>query len=162
MVRRSRNPDPMRQAPKYIRVATGLVIGLGLIALALAFFGSDDSRRARQVRRLSPGLASAAVVDRLGPPPARCPVGELDYLQANFPDEFSPATAGETIARMEAETSERWVYPGRGRTPGCIATNGATEIGLGRDGRILWLVPVTGRTPVRLPDAYRTDLQEPS
>lgn len=152
----------MRQAPKYIRVATGLVIGLGLIALAFAFFGSDDSRRERQVRRLAPGLASATVVERLGPPPVRCAVGELDRLQAQFPDEFAPAMAGEAINRMEADTGERWVYPSRGQTPGCDAGDGATEIGFGRDGRILWLVPVTGRTPVRLPDAYRTAVEEAS
>jgi hypothetical protein len=56
---------------------------------------------------------------------------------------------------MDFATRERWVYPVNPRERiGCNAAAGHTEIGVDAQGRVLWSVDVTGRTPIRLPDDY--------
>lgn len=98
---------------------------------------------------------SARVVQVLGPPGAVCTAGSLEHLREHLPQGFAPAAQEQTIGRMQRETAERWIYPlRRNERARCTPRQGATEVGLDRNRRILWYVPVTGRTEVVLPDEY--------
>lgn len=155
MASRDRTIDAaLRVTPRRIRLATAAVIALGIAAFAWALFTSDDRARAREVRRLGPGVDTASVIRSLAAPPGRCPVGNLEHLRTRFPDDFAPAALDATLDRMREETAQRWVYPSGDASARCAPRDGDTEIGIGRDGRVLWLVPVTGRNAVRLPPAY--------
>ena len=160
MASRDRNIEAaLQMTPGRIRLATAAVIVLGLVALLVAFFNSDDRARARQVRGLRPGTDTALVVRSLAAQPARCAVGNLEHLRTRFPDDFAPAALDATLDRMREETAQRWVYASGDRDARCVPRDGDTELGVGRDGRVLWLVPVVGRNTVQLPTSYTPNPQ---
>lgn len=160
MASRDRNIDAaLRVAPGRIRLATVAVVVLGVLVLALALWRSDDRQRARRVRGLAPGSDTVTVAQVLATEPSRCAVGNLEHLRTRFSEEFAPAALDATMDRMREETLQRWVYPTGDADPRCIPRDGDTEIGVGRDGRVLWLVPVVGRNTVVLPASYSANPQ---
>jgi hypothetical protein len=129
-----------------------VLVGLGILAWGLA---TPERRRARAVEKVELGFSAEQVTGQLGEPGVVCPVGGLEHLQERFPTGTPPATAEQALARMQQETAERWVYPletEAGTKVGCTPRPGDTEIGLDRNRRVLWYVPVTGRRPVVAPD----------
>lgn len=129
-----------------------VLVGLGVLVWGLA---TPERRRARVVGKVALGNTTEQVARQLGRPAAVCPVGGLEHLQERFPTGTPPATAEQALARMQQETAERWIYPletEAGAKAGCTPRQGDTEIGLDRNGRVLWYVPVTGRRPVVAPD----------
>jgi hypothetical protein len=135
MAQRRRDIDnAMRVTPKQIRLATAIVAGLGLLALAWAFFASGDWGRRAELRRVQPGDPAQVVTDRLGAAPADCPTGALEHLRTQFPEDFAPAAVDEAIERMRGATAHRWVYPTGGSQTRCRARNGDTEFGISSDG----------------------------
>jgi hypothetical protein len=128
-------------------------VGLGLLVIWMVLFTGDRGRE-RAVGRIAIGADSAAVASALGPPPGSCGRGSLEHLRDHFPTDLPGATVESTMDRLNRETARRWVYPRRGRDGGCGAGRGATEIGLDREGRVLWYVPLTGTSPLVLPDTW--------
>jgi hypothetical protein len=129
-----------------------LLAGLGILVWGLS---TPERRRARTMGKVQLGQEAEQVIRHLGKPGAVCPVGSLAHLQERFPTGTPPATAEQALARMQQETAERWIYPLKTKTGakvGCTPRRGDTEIGLGRNRRVLWYVPVTGRRPVVAPD----------
>lgn len=132
-----------------------MVLLVGLVLLVWAF-ASPERRRARLAHRLHVGDDTARVVQLFGRPGKRCPTGSMDHLRDRFPIGTPAPAVEQTLARMQSETTQRWVFPLRaGRQAGCVPKRGATEVGVDRRGRVRWLVPVTGRIPLVLPDDYQ-------
>lgn len=129
-----------------------LLLGLAVLAWALA---TPERRRERTVGKLALNADTTQVRNMLGAPAATCPTGSLDHLRERFPTGTPPATAEQALARMQAETAVRWIYPLKhkaGEKVGCTPGNGATEVGLDRNGRVLWYVPTLGRRPLVAPE----------
>ncbi|HET6228705.1 MAG TPA: hypothetical protein VFE05_01425 [Longimicrobiaceae bacterium] len=113
---------------------------------------SGDRRRERQVSHVALGADTSAVAAALGRPGRACPTGSLDDLAEQFPGGTPPAQAESTLDRLRPQTARRWVYaPGSGAAS-CAPQKGATQFGLDPQGRVVWYVAVTGRTPVVFPD----------
>jgi len=129
-------------------MVSAVILALGAV-IVLAIMFSPGRRRERAAAGLMIGDDSARVAARLGGNPTRCPAGQLDHLFERFPGGIPRPTREEALAMMRRETGARWIYPGRG---GCTPQGGDAEVGLGRDGRVLWVVPATGRTPLVYPD----------
>ena len=131
-----------------MRAVSAAVLLVGLLVVIWA--ASPGERRRRGVMEdVVPGDTAAVVVGLLGEPAARC--SGVAHLRDAFPPGWPTAAVQTALQRLEAETAERWVYPvGRG-TPDCAPADGRTEVGIDGRGRVLWTIPVTGRTPVRLP-----------
>lgn len=146
--------DAMRVSPKQIRVATAIVLGLGLVVLAWAFFASGDRGRRMDLRRIQPGDPAQLVTERLGPAPANCAAGTLEHLRTHFPGDFAPAAVDDALDRMREATAQRWVYSEAGDRARCTARSGDSEIGVGADGQVLWLVRSTGRSMVEVLDTF--------
>ena len=126
-----------------------LLLGLAIVAAVLL---SGDRRRERAASSVAVGDDSAAVIQRLGAQPIRCPTGNMLHVESRFPG-GTPRTTREAVQeRLRLHTAQRWIYPGEARGSGCTPLGGDTEIGFGRDGRVLWLVPVSGRDMIVLPD----------
>lgn len=135
---------------------TAAIVVLGLLALVWGL-ASTERRRARETKRLEVGMGAAQVVQVMGEPPVTCPVGTLAHLRDRFPVGTPAVAAEQVVARLQRETAERWVYPlkrGGGAPAGCTPGEGSTEVGLDRNRRVLWYVPVTGRRPLEVPEAY--------
>lgn len=151
---RNRHVDhALRVTPKGARRASAAILGLGLLVLWVVLFTGDRGRE-RNAGKIAVGADSARVAAALGPPGRACATGALENLRDHFPPDLPRATVESTLDRLRRETARRWVYPRRGEEPGCAARPGTTEVGIGRDGRVLWYVPVTGRTPLVLPEAW--------
>lgn len=132
---------------------TAAILLLGLVALVWMLSPTERERRS-VVRELEIGDDTARVVAALGPP-IRCRTLGSETLREHFPEDWSPAAAEAAMGRLQQETAHRWVYPInlRKRIP-CESQEAHTEVGVDRQGRVLWLVPLTGKTPLRLPDEY--------
>ena len=155
MAQRRRNiDDALRVSKKQIRMVSGAVLGIGLLVVAWAYFASGDRAQRTELRGVQPGDASQVVVDRVGAPPANCQVGTLEHLRTEFPDDYAPAAVDEALERIREATAQRWVYPTGGDQARCTARGGDAEVGLGQNGKVLWLVRSMGRTPLELLDAF--------
>lgn len=140
--------------PKGTRRVTAVILLVGLAVLAWILL-SPGRHRDRAVAKLELSADTAQVIALMGRPAATCPTGSLDHLRERFPTGTPPATVDQALARMQAETVERWVYPVKvkeGEKVGCTPGNGATEVGLDRNRRVLWYVPTMGRRPVVAPE----------
>ena len=119
-----------------------IAIGLLIVAGALLFGGSRREGRAAQ---LAVGDDSASIVRLLGAPPHRCQASNLAHLQEQFESGTPRPTIDEELNRLRRGTVGRWVYP---RGEGCVPDDGATEIGLDQQGRVLWVVPTRDKRPL--------------
>lgn len=127
-------------------------MGIAVLVWALS---STERRRERAAGKLGLGDPAARVTQLLGPPAATCPPGSVEHLREHLPAGFPPAAEEETLGRLQVETAERWVYPlDGGEEAGCAPAEGMTEVGLDRSRRVLWYVPVTGKTPMVFPEEY--------
>ena len=126
-----------------------LLLGLAVVAVIML---SGDRRRERAANRVMVGDDSTAVAGLLGPRPVRCPAGNLAHLYDRFPGGTPRTTRESALERLRLGTSARWIYPDDRGSTACTARSGDTEIGLGRDGRVLWVIPVTERETLVLPD----------
>jgi hypothetical protein len=130
-----------------------VVVLLGAVVL-LWSISPGERRREQVMERIRVGDEVARVEELLGPA-QRCPVNGLAHLRTRFADEWPVAAVDVALQRLSRETAERWVYPVDARRPAdCAGGEGNTEIGIGRDGRVLWYVTITGKTGLRLPDDY--------
>lgn len=130
-------------------MVSAIILGLGLLILA-AVMMTPGRRRERAAGHIAIGDDSTEVLRRMGPKPTRCPKGRMDNLIERFPGGVPRTTRESSLDSMRGATRERWLYPGRG---GCTAQSGDTEVGLDATGKVLWVVPVTGRVPLVYPDA---------
>jgi hypothetical protein len=130
--------------------ATTAIVVVGVIALVWVW-RSPERRRERVADRVGIGDDSAYVREALGVVGRRCPARELEHLRDRFASGLPPAALEYGMGRLHVETAERWVLPLEGEPARCLPSAGSTEIGLDASGRVLWIVPVTGRTPLRLP-----------
>ena len=134
-------------------IASGVMVELG--DLLLAWFLSPSERKRRSVMEdVAIGADTAQVLRLLGAP-VRCPPRATEQIRTSFPEDWPPRLVETALSRMDFGTRERWVYPINPRKSiGCDSTDAHTEIGVGVDGRVLWTVDITGRTPIRLPEDY--------
>lgn len=125
---------------------------MGLLVLFWVVSPTERKRR-EVVERLEVGDSVSRVEHLLGHGAARCPVGSLQHLEQSFPAGWPGASVQTALHAMAARTKERWVYSLSARHhPSCTPADGVTEIGVGADGRLVWYVPVTGKTTLTLPD----------
>jgi hypothetical protein len=142
-----------REPQRAIRVVTILILLLGAAGVLYALFRPEE-RRERTVRGLEVGDTATEVVRRLGEPRA-CPVGALAHLHGHFPPGWSAAAQAAAVERLRGQTAERWVFPlGDRAADPCRNSRRATEVGLGRDRRVLWFISLVGRHPLVLPDTF--------
>ena len=134
-------------------IASGVIALLG--AVLLVWFLSPTERRRRSVMEdVAIGADTAEVVRLLGAP-MRCPPEAPEQVRTSFPEDWPPRAVETALSRMDFGTRQRWVYGvNLRRRLGCDTTEPHTEIGVGVDGRVLWTVDLTGRTPIRLPEDY--------
>lgn len=152
---RNRRLDEALQTPKRgIWIATGIIVVLGILVLVWAV--SPTERRRRSVMGdLELNDPASRVTELMGAPGARCPGSSVAHLARSFPPGWPASATEAALQEMGEETRERWVYPiSLRRTASCAPRDGQTEIGVGRDGRVLWYVVVVGKTPLQLPDTY--------
>ncbi|HLL46385.1 MAG TPA: hypothetical protein VK399_06740 [Longimicrobiaceae bacterium] len=144
----------LRTRHKGVRRVTALILLAGLAVVAFIML-RPERRRERLVGDIELMADSASVRALLGTPGATCTTGGLEHLGRRFPTGTPPAMVGEVTDRLQRETAQRWVYPldEDGRA-GCVPPDGATEVGLDRQGRVLWYVPVTGRVALVVPEGY--------
>ena len=134
-------------------VATGVIALLGVVLL-LWFLSPTERRRRALMREVAIGADTAAVAGVLGAP-TRCPHRATEQIRRSFPEDWSARAVETALSRMQFGTRERWLYGINPRRPiGCDAAEGHTEVGIGVDGRVLWTVDITGKTPIRLPEDY--------
>ena len=127
---------------RMISIAIIVVGGLLIVAGAFLFGGRRQEGRAA---RIAVGEDTTAVIRLLGEPPHRCQPSSLAHLGNQFPPNTPRPTVDEELARLRRGTVARWVYP---RGQGCVPDDGATEIGLDRQGRVLWVVPTRDKRPL--------------
>ena len=134
-------------------IATVVIVALGLIVLAWVVSPTERKRRSL-MGRVEVGDDTAQVVQLLGDP-VRCGAPSAELVRGGLPRDWPPPAVGSTIDRLEQETTQRWVYPinPRRRIP-CETDEEHTEVGIDRDGRVLWFIAVTGRTGIALPESY--------
>jgi hypothetical protein len=134
-------------------IATGVIAVLGVVLL-LWFLSPTERRRRSVMGEVAIGADTAEVTGLLGAP-VRCPPRATQQVRTSFPEDWPPRAVETAVSRMDFGTRERWLYPVNPRTRiGCDTTEAHTEIGIGVDGRVLWTVDITGRTPIRLPEDY--------
>ena len=144
----------LRTRQRGVRRVTGLILLAGIAVVAFVLL-SPERRRERRAGDLRLTADSASVRALLGTPGATCTTGGLEHLARRFPAGTPPATVEDVIARLQRETAQRWVYPlDEDDRVGCVPPEGATELGLDRQGRVLWYVPVTGRVALVVPEGY--------
>jgi hypothetical protein len=124
------------------------ILALGIIAVIAVMFFSPSRRRERAAGGIQPGDDSTAVLTRLGTSPQRCAPGEMQHVYNAFEGSIPRTTREAALEQIRQQTAARWIYPARGCTP----RQGDTEVGLGADGRVLWMVPATGVVPMVYPD----------
>ena len=151
VARRHRMDRALRTRRRSIWLVTFAILLVGGGVLALALF-SPARRWQRAVGRLSVGISARQVERILGSPSVTCPPQALGHLDRSFPAGWPAGAVDWMREQMAAETRERWIYI-RSETPAlhCEVPAGATEIGIGGDGRVLWYVPAYGRSSLVLP-----------
>ena len=134
-------------------IATGVIVALGVVLLAW-LISPTERRRRSQLDELAIGTDTAVVVQQLGEP-VRCAPGSLERFREGFPTDWPRPITELAIADISARTRQRWVYALslRTRLP-CDSDEEHTEIGIDGEGRVLWHIAVTGKTPIELPQAY--------
>lgn len=134
-------------------LATAVIVVLGLILVAWLISPTERKRRAL-LDDLAVGSDTALVIRALGEP-VRCAAGGLERFREGFPTDWPRPVTELAVADIGARTTQRWIYAinPRTRLP-CDSEQEHTEIGIGADGRVLWHIAVTGKTPIELPEAY--------
>ena len=131
-----------------------VIVLLGLVVLVWVFSPTERQRRA-EMDDLAVGADSTEVLRLLGAAPTRCAPTLPPTLRSGLPEDLPPATVENVLGRMQEETRERWLYPiSFRRSLACGAREAHTELGIGDDGRVLWYVAITGKTPLELPEHY--------
>lgn len=133
------------------RIASAVIVGLGILFLAVMLL-TGGRQRERAASRVMLGDDSAAVARLLGDPPHRCPASNLAHLRTQFPGGTPRTTIDEELARLRRETAGRWLYPDG---EGCVPGKGATEIGVDREARVVWVVAARNKTPLLYTGAAR-------
>jgi hypothetical protein len=141
-----------REPQRAIRWITILILLLGAAAVIWAV-SRPEARRERALRGLAVGDTATVVLQRLGTP-HRCAVGTLDHLQGQFPGGWSAATQAAAVERLRTMTADRWLFPLDRSGDPCAHPRRGTEMGLGRDRRVLWFVPLSGKHPLVLPESF--------
>jgi hypothetical protein len=121
-----------------------VIVAVGMLVLAVVLL-TGPRQRERAAASLVVGDDSASVVRIMGAPPHRCPASNLAHLRTQFPGTLPRPTLDEELARLRQGTAQRWLYP---EGAGCVPGNGATEIGLDRESRVLWVVPARNKRPL--------------
>lgn len=142
----------LRQPPRWVSYVTVAVIALGVLGVLL-LVPRAERRRVRLVERLAPGDDSSRVVHVLGAPPLRCAAGRLVHLERRFPAGWNAAATQQALERLRQTTAQRWVFPLEAGEGSCADGGRATEVGLDAAGRVLWLMALPDRRPLRLPEA---------
>jgi hypothetical protein len=132
------------------RMVSLAILGIGLAVLAGVLLMSGDRGRERAALQVVAGDDSAAVIRLLGEPPHRCEPSSLAHLASQFSADTPRPTIEEETEQLRRATVARWIYP---RGQGCVPGGGATEIGLDRAGRVLWIVPARDKRPLTYPGA---------
>lgn len=127
-------------------MVSAAIVVLGLLVLGAALVFSGGRKQQRAASQVLVGDDTTEVKQLLGAPPHRCPTSSLSHLATRFPGGIPRPTAEEIVAGLRVETAARWVYP---RGAGCVTGRGDTEIGIDRQGRVLWVVPVTDSEPLK-------------
>jgi len=127
------------------RMVSLAIIGIGLLVLAGVTLFSRGRQREQTAMKVEVGEDSTAVVRLLGAPPHRCEASNLAHLSTQFPAQTPRPTVDEELDRLRRGTAGRWVYP---RGEGCVPGDGATEVGLDRAGKVLWIVPARDKRPL--------------
>jgi hypothetical protein len=133
------------------RIASAVIIALGLLVLLVVVL-TGGRQRERAAGRVMVGDDSAAVVRLLGAPPHRCQPSNLAHLRDQFPGGTPRTTVDEELARLRGVTAGRWMYP---QGEGCVPGKGATEIGMDRESRVVWVVAARNKTPLLYTGAAR-------
>jgi hypothetical protein len=126
------------------RIVSAVIVLLGLVVIGAVMF-TPERRRARAAGGLEVGDDSAAVFDALGAPGGRCLGAGVDHLVSEFPRDVPRDVRDRTLLRLRRETAARWLWPGRGD---CGPAPDETEVGIDSAGRVLWVLPATGRVPL--------------
>lgn len=119
-------------------VSAGILL-IGLLAAA-AILLSSGRRQERAANRIKVGDDSTAVVALLGQPGQRCAPGSMAHLTERFPGGTPRLTIENMLGRFRVDTAARWVYPDD-EGGGCAPDEGDVEVGIDRNGKVLWLVP---------------------
>ncbi len=126
------------------------IVGLGIAVAALRTVCVPVGSFKGAIDTLEWSMPSVRVVEILGEPNRICVTPSVAHLEP------SPGADPGLMERLAAVTGERWIYharppkrpvPRRAGTT-CHAGRAATELGFDRQGRLLWRVAETGRTPL--------------
>ena len=142
----TRVDDALRVNKNKSRMVSAGIIILGLLVVGGALLFSGSRKREGAAVDVMVGDDSVAVVRLLGQPPNRCEASSLAHLAEHFVAGTPRPTIDETINSLRPRTVARWVYP---KDAGCVTDGGDTEIGLDRNGQVLWIVPVAEKQPLR-------------
>jgi hypothetical protein len=130
-------------------MVSAVILGLGVLIVAgVLLFG--DRGRERAAGSVRVGDDSTSVAARMKAQPEHCPGNDLGHLANTFPANTPRPTVEETLGSLSGRTRTRWVYPKESRTNPCRPRSGETEVGFSADGRVLWVVPVHGTTPIAM------------
>jgi hypothetical protein len=129
-------------------VSAAIIAAGVLVALAVYLFA--DRNRERVAGSVRVGDDSTSVIARLGKAPTRCPGNELQHLLDAFPGGTPRPTAEDLLRTLYGRTATRWVYPARAHARPCVPRAGDHEVGFDRNGRVVWVVPVHGSTPITM------------
>lgn len=140
----TRVDQALRTHKRQSRMVSAAIILVGLLIVAASLL-LGGRRREGRAAKLVVGDDTTAVVGLLGQPPHRCPPSNLAHLETQFPAGTPRPTIDEELNRLRRGTAARWVYP---RGQGCVPDDGAIEIGLDRQGRVLWVVPTRDKRPL--------------
>lgn len=126
-----------------------LLLGIAVVVWA---WNTPERQRGRTAGRLEIGDDTTRIPELLAERGASCAVGSLEHLQTQLPGDPAPATVESILEWLRRETAERRVVALEGRQSDCRPKRDVTEIGIDRAGRVLWVLPMSRRTPLRLPD----------
>ncbi|HEX2207233.1 MAG TPA: hypothetical protein VHG93_06085 [Longimicrobium sp.] len=140
----TRVDQALRTNKRQSRMVSLAIIAIGLLIVAGSLLLGGRQREGRATK-LVVGDDSTAVIGLLGQPPHRCAPSNLAHLADQFAPGTPRPTIDEELTRLRRGTVGRWVYP---RGQGCVPDDGAIEIGLDRQGRVLWVVPTHDKRPL--------------
>ncbi len=141
----ARIDQALRTHKRKSRMVSLAIIGIGLLIVAAALLFGGSRRQEGRATKVAVGDDSVSVARLLGEPPHRCEASNLAHLQEQFESGTPRPTIDEELNRLRRGTVARWVYP---KGQGCVPDDGATEIGLDQQGRVLWVVPTRDKRPL--------------